>query len=55
MGWCFQIKHSYKPMFVVFEFLLVVAIVLMAYLGPYRYPAVKRKSLTQPDALAITR
>jgi MFS family permease len=39
MGWCYQVKHSYVPMFMVFEVMLVVAIILMARLGAYRYPA----------------
>lgn len=42
MGWCYQLKHSYAPMFIVFEVMLVVAIILMARLGPYRYPAPAR-------------
>jgi MFS family permease len=52
MGWCFQARHSYKPMLVVFEVALVVAIVLMACLGPYRYPAPK-KELKKPDAVGV--
>lgn len=42
MGWCFQIKHTYTPVFILFEVLMVVSIILIARLGPYRYPAVKR-------------
>jgi hypothetical protein len=54
MGWCFQLKHSYTPMLVVFEVMLVVTIVLMSRLGPYRYPA-PRKQLTQPEAATAGR
>jgi MFS family permease len=42
MGWCFQLKHSYVPMMWAFEVMLVVAIVLMAGMGPYRFPMQKR-------------
>ena len=47
MGWCFQIKHSYVPMLWVFEALLVVAIVLVSSMGPYRYPATKKQKAKQ--------
>jgi predicted MFS family arabinose efflux permease len=39
MGWSFQILRSYGPAFAVFEVMLLVACVLLATLGPYRYPA----------------
>jgi MFS family permease len=55
MGWCFQLKHSYTPMFVVFEVLLVVAIVRMARLGPYRYPALVRGALKEPEPMGAAR
>jgi MFS family permease len=54
MGWCFQIKHSYVPMLWVFEAFMVVSIVLMSRMGPYRYPAL-RKSAPQPVAAAASR
>jgi predicted MFS family arabinose efflux permease len=44
MGWCYQLEHSYTPMFVVFEIMLVIAIILMARLGPYRFPAPGREA-----------
>jgi len=44
LGWCFQIMHSYVPMLWVFEAFLVVSIVLMSFMGPYRYPAAKKQS-----------
>lgn len=49
MGWCYQIKHTYAPAFVTFEVCLVIAIILIARLGPYRYPAVRRGA-AQPEA-----
>jgi MFS family permease len=39
LGWSFQLLHAYGPAFVLFAILLVVACVLFATLGPYRYPA----------------
>jgi len=39
LGWCFQLMHSYKPGFAVFEALLAIACVLIMTLGGYRYPA----------------
>jgi hypothetical protein len=39
MGWSFQILKSYGPAFAVFEAILLVACILLATLGPYRYPA----------------
>ena len=50
MGWCFQLKHSYVPMMWVFEVFLVVTIVLMLQLGPYRYPALRKQPMKQPAA-----
>jgi MFS family permease len=41
MGWSYQILRSYGPAFTVFEIILFVACVLVATLGPYRYPALK--------------
>ena len=38
LGWSFQLLKSYGPVFTVFEVLLVIACVLFATLGPYRYP-----------------
>jgi MFS family permease len=54
MGWCFQIKHSYVPMLWVFEAFMVVSIVLMSRMGPYRYPAL-RKSAQKPAVAAASR
>jgi MFS family permease len=47
MGWCFQLMHSYVPMLWVFEAFLVVSIVLMSLMGPYRYPAPKKQKAKQ--------
>src|SRR5208283_4503337 len=55
MGWCFQIKHSYVPMLWVFEAFLVVAIVLMSFMGPYRYPAMRKQPAQKPVAVAAGR
>jgi MFS family permease len=44
MGWCFQLTHSYTTMLYAFEAMLVVALLLFSTLGPYRYPAPKRKA-----------
>jgi len=41
MGWVFQLRQSYLPGFQLFEVLLAVACVLLASLGPYRYPSEK--------------
>ena len=38
LGWSFQLLNSYQPGFVALELSLVVATVLFATLGPYRYP-----------------
>jgi hypothetical protein len=43
LGWCFQLKHCYVPMLWVFEAFLVVSIVLMSCMGPYRYLATKKQ------------
>ena len=39
LGWSFQLLDSYQPGFIALELLLLVAAVLFATLGPYRYPA----------------
>ena len=49
MGWCYQIKHTYTPAFALFEVFLVIAIILIARLGPYRYPVVKRAPAVKPE------
>lgn len=51
MGWCFQLKHSYRPMLWAFEGCLVVSLLLMSRLGPYRYPI--RKPERKPTASAV--
>jgi MFS family permease len=53
LGWCYQLKHSYGPALVIFEIFLLVAIVLLARLGPYRYPAVKRGAVKEVEQLAV--
>lgn len=39
MGWSFQLTHSYTPTFLLFELLLALSCLLLAWLGPYPYPA----------------
>jgi sugar phosphate permease len=51
MGWCFQLKHSYTPIFGVFEIMLVVAIILMSRLGPYRFPAPRKEPKKVAEAV----
>ena len=41
LGWSFQLLDSYQPGFIAFELLLLVATVLFATLGSYRYPRVR--------------
>jgi MFS family permease len=41
MGWVYQLRHSYGLGFVLCELVIAIAIVLLACLGPYRYPEVK--------------
>ena len=38
MGFSFDRWHSYGPMFVMFEFALLLSCVIFLLLGPYRYP-----------------
>jgi len=38
LGWFFQLQKSYNSGFVLFEVLLVVSCLLLARMGPYRYP-----------------
>jgi sugar phosphate permease len=38
MGFSFDFWHSYGPMFLIFEFALVLACVIFLRLGPYRFP-----------------
>jgi MFS family permease len=53
LGWCYQLRHSYSAGLVFFEILLGISIVIMAFLGPYRYPAVKRELLREPERVAV--
>jgi hypothetical protein len=39
LGWSFQLLQSYEMTLGSFELLLVIAALLFATLGPYRYPA----------------
>ena len=42
LGWTFQLKRTYIPMLYVFEGFLVITIILMSTMGPYKFPALKR-------------
>jgi MFS family permease len=50
MGLCFDLIHSYTPMLIAFVGLLVIACLLIARLGPYRYPA----AVTTESLAAVT-
>lgn len=52
MGWSFQLKHTYAPIFIVFEVFFVLAILLLLRLGPYKYPAIKRGGAKPANAVA---
>jgi MFS family permease len=52
MGWSYQIKRTYAPVFLLFEVLMVVSIILIARMGPYRYPVMKRKPAATAGATA---
>jgi MFS family permease len=54
MGWCFQFRHTYTPVFILFEVFLVIAIMLIARLGPYKYPVMRRGGAPKTEA-AVTR
>lgn len=41
MGWCYQLGHSYRTGLILNEFLLIIAIIIFAGQGAYRYPAIK--------------
>jgi hypothetical protein len=49
MGLSFDLSHSYGPALVIFEVLLAVACILIARLGPYRFPA-----QSSPTRAAVT-
>jgi MFS family permease len=39
MGFSFDRWRSYAPMFIIFEFALLLACIMFLHLGPYRFPA----------------
>jgi MFS family permease len=41
LGWCYQLRHSYGPGLILMEVLLVIAIIILAGQGAYKYPAIK--------------
>jgi len=50
LGWCFQLKHSYGPGFIILECLLVFSAIIFMRLGPYRFEPRKRQPAPQPTA-----
>jgi MFS family permease len=38
MGFSFDHWHSYAPMFIIFEFALLLACIIFSFLGPYQFP-----------------
>ena len=52
LGWSFQLKRTYTPGLIVMEVLLLASIVILARLGPYRYPAIKRGGEPGTNAVA---
>jgi len=48
MGLCFDLVHSYTPMLVAFAGMLVIACLLLARLGAYRFPAAARTPSLAP-------
>lgn len=54
LGWSYQLLHSYRPGFVLFEFFLVVTCVLLATLGAYRFPRAQAAPLPGDAAATAT-
>jgi MFS family permease len=52
LGWIYQFTHSYALGFIVFEIILVICVVLLATLGPYKFP-VARHGKTKPPEPAV--
>jgi hypothetical protein len=49
LGWSFQLLGSYGPAFLLFELLLLSAIVIFASLGSYVYPAPHAEPMRATD------
>lgn len=43
LGWIYQFTHSYKLGFIIFEIMLVICVVLLGILGPYKFPVQRHK------------
>jgi MFS family permease len=52
MGWCYQLQHTYRTGLILNEILLVIAIVIMAGQGAYKFPAIKAQQKTKEMAAA---
>jgi MFS family permease len=50
LGWCYQLAHTYVPALLILEVFLVGAIVILARLGPYRFPALRPSKAEQAAA-----
>jgi MFS family permease len=46
----FDLYHSYTPAFQAFEVMTVIALLIFALLGPYSYPAKRRRAPSAPRA-----
>lgn len=54
LGWSFEVLHSYRPAFLLFEILLAAAVAIFARLGPYAYPPPRRASAAVAANLGAT-
>jgi MFS family permease len=54
LGWCFQLRHSYSPGFVLFLIFDIIAILLFLPLGAYKFPPRRKPAPAQP-AMATAR
>jgi MFS family permease len=52
LGWSFQLKKSYAPGLAIMEILLAISIIILARLGPYRFPALKPAQVPKVQAVA---
>lgn len=52
LGWIYQFTHSYALGFIIFEIILVICVVLLAILGPYKFPVQRHAKPKQEPAAA---
>jgi MFS family permease len=55
LGWIYQWTHSYALGFIIFEIILVICVVLLAVLGPYKYPVQRHKQPKLDTAAAVAK